>query len=133
MKKKKLKKEIKELRKELTRVVNDTGDLFKHHRNMISNLGEKYTKLREELNDVKRNRNTDLGLIKDACSKADRSQFQINDIYEKLKILKLRTESEPPTCATCKYNELPSDVGPCMGCTKTDRKMYAPKEEPNER
>lgn len=92
MKKKKLKKEIKELRKKLELVIHDGQEAFINQSSRINTLGDKYTKLRDELNDVEHNRKTDLGLIKDACSKADRSQFQINDIYEKLKVLKLRTD-----------------------------------------
>ena len=94
MKKKKLKKKIKKLEEAFKLFMNSYGEALNNERNRISTLGEKYTKMREDINSVNRNRNTDLGLIKDACSKADKSQFQINDIYEKLKVLKLRTETD---------------------------------------
>lgn len=130
MKKRKLKKKIKELKKELEMVVHDGKEAFNNQSSRISTLGDKYIKLREDFNRLNQNSNVD-GL-----------QFQINDIYEKLKILKLRTEtdytqfkplvdtSKGPDCNNCRYDGLGMD-GPCFGCTETDKKMYEPKETKN--
>lgn len=82
MKKKKLKKKIKKLRKELESVAHNAKEAFDNQSSKISTLGDKYSKLREDFNDFNRKSN------------ADGFQFQINDIYEKLKILKLRTETD---------------------------------------
>ena len=115
---------------------------------MISNLGDKYTKLREDLNHLKQNRNTDLGMTKGACSKIDRIGSEIDDINEKLNVLKQRTDTDytqfskpivdtskgpddaPPPCETCKWKGFIGFFGdtPCSGCTAEDHKMYKPKE-----
>lgn len=117
MKKKKLKKRIKKLEKELKIVIRNHEETFNTHRTMISNLGMSYIKLR-----------TDLGMIKDACSKADANK--------KLNVLKQRTETDQtqfskPSCDTCRYNGMGID-GPCLGCTKEGLEMYKSKEDSNE-
>lgn len=127
MKKRKLKKKIKRLRKELEIVVHDGKEAFNNQSGKISNLGDRYIKLREDFNNFKQKSN------------ADGLQFQINDIYEKLKILKLRTETdytkfsknEEKTCNTCRWYQLLQQGGqdiPCMGCTDDNKKMWKSKE-----
>lgn len=84
MKKKKLKKKIKKLRKELAFVVQDSRNAFDNHSRLMTTLREQFTDLKRDFDKM----------AKDANSKSDANQFQFNDIYEKLKILKLRTETD---------------------------------------
>lgn len=139
MKKKKLKKRIKGLENTIVQTTES-------HRTMIGNLGEKYTELREDFNRLEQNRNTDLGMIKDACLRID---TEIDGIQENLSVLKQRTDidytkfSKPiadtskgpddvtPNCETCKYKgfDLLFTDSPYYGCTAGNYKMYEPKEE----
>lgn len=84
MKKKKLKKKIKELEEAFELFMNDYGKELEDACNRIHTLGDRYTKLREDFNNLEQK----------FTSKTDANEFQINDIYEKLKILKLRTETD---------------------------------------
>ena len=84
MKKKKLKKRIKKLEKKLGLVIRDFGEALNNERNRINTLGDRYTELRKDFNNLEQK----------LTSKADANKFQIDDIYEKLKILKLRTETD---------------------------------------
>lgn len=84
MKKKKLKKKIKKLKEACKLFMRDYGKELEDARNRIHTLGDRYTKLREDFNYLEQKLN----------SKADANQFQFNDIYEKLKVLKLRTETD---------------------------------------
>lgn len=87
MKKKKFKKEIKKLRKDILVI-------FKNQRSRINTLDEKYTKLREDLTDLEERRDTDLYTIEDAFHKADRNRIAIDNINKKLEILQLRTGTD---------------------------------------
>ena len=84
MKKKKLKKKIKKLEEALELVIRDFGEALNNERNRINTLGDRYTELRKDFNNLEQK----------LTSKADANGFQINDIYEKLKVLKLRTETD---------------------------------------
>lgn len=94
---------------------------------------------------------------KDIDSDMDARRFEIKDVNEKILFLKTKVDvlwewlnrsgidfsewKEAQTynktlyskrdCGTCKWQDLPSDVGPCMGCSYEDKKMYSPKEAPN--
>lgn len=77
MKKKKLKKKIKKLEKELQTVIHDSDEAFEA--------------VSENIDDLKRDFEHFQGNF---SSTIDGHRFQLNDIYEKLKILKLRTETD---------------------------------------
>lgn len=101
MKKKKLKKEIKKLRKEIffieenqSVMLHDGREAFFNQRSRIDTLDEKYTKLREDLTDLEERRDTDLYTIEDAFHKADRNRIAIDNINKKLEILQLRTGTD---------------------------------------
>lgn len=87
MKKKKLKKKIKKLKeacKLFMNQCNQYGEGIEDVRRRIHTLGDKYTEFRKDFRNLEQKIN----------SKADATGFEINDIYEKLKILKLRTETD---------------------------------------
>lgn len=101
MKKKKLKKEIKKLRKEIffieenqSVMLHDGREAFANQRRGIGTLEEKYTKLREDLTDLEERRDTDICTIEDAFHKADRNRIAIDNINKKLEILQLRTGTD---------------------------------------
>lgn len=101
MKKKKLKKEIKKLRKAIffieenqSVMLHDGREAFFNQRSRIDTLDEKYTKLREDLTDLEERRDTDLYTIEDAFHKADRNRNAIDNINKKLEILQLRTGTD---------------------------------------
>ena len=118
MKKKKLKKRIKKLEKACT-------NTFNTHREMISNLGEKYTELREDFNRFKQRYNADLEVLKKRTD-TDYTQFS-KPIADTSK----GPDDATPNCETCKYKGF--DVlfadSPCYGCTAGNYKMYEPKED----
>lgn len=117
MKKKKLKKKIK---KELEMVMRDVAQSFDNQSSKINTLGDKYIKLREDLTHLEQKFNS---------SEDGKIQFQINDIYEKLKILKLRTEMDytqfkplvdtSKSCEKCKH--WGSELAPCDKCYNQDK------------
>lgn len=119
MKKKKLKRKIKKLRKELEMVMHDVAQSFDNQSNRINTLGDKYIKLREDLTHLEQKFNN---------SADSKIQFQINDIYEKLKILKLRTETDytqfkplvdtSKGCENCKH--WGAELRPCDKCYNQD-------------
>lgn len=128
MKKKKLKKRIKKLEN----VIAQTAE---SHRTMISNLGEKYTELREDFNRFNQRYNTDLEVLKKRAD-IDYTQFS-KPIVDTSKgpdtvfVTGETIENSPtPSCETCKYKGfgvLGAD-SPCFGCVVTEGnfKMYEP-------
>ena len=119
MKKKKLKKKIKKLRKELEMVMQDVAKSFDYQGSRINTLGDKYIKLREDLTHLEQDHNSD------AVSEI---MLQIDDIYEKLKVLKLRTETDytqfkplvdtSKSCENCKH--WGAELRPCDRCYNQD-------------
>jgi len=80
MKKKKLKKKIKKLKEACKLFMNQYGEELENQRRRMNTLTKTQNVLKEELDHLEQNR--------------DANRFEINDIYEKLKILKLRTETD---------------------------------------
>ena len=158
MKKKKLKKRVKKLKSTVFEQANELEVVRKYinevhntHREKISNLGEKYIKLREDFNRLEQ--------------KTSAALDGVEDVHKKLDILKQRTdidytqfskpivdtskgpdtvfvtgekieETTTPSCETCKYKGLETmgADSPCFGCIVTEGnfKMYEPKENLNE-
>ena len=88
MKKKKLKKKIKKLRKELEMVMQDVAKSFDNQSSKINAIDDKYTKLREDFTNLEKTHNgEDINWFKIKA-------LYIDDIYEKLNVLKLRTETD---------------------------------------
>lgn len=101
MKKKKLKKKLKKLRKDILVIfknqsvmLHDGREAFVNQRRGIGTLEEKYTKLREDLTDLEERRDTDIYTIEDACRKANMNHHAIDDINKKIEILQLRTGTD---------------------------------------
>lgn len=77
---KKLKKKIKKLKEACKLFMNQYGEELENQRRRMNTLTKTQNAFKEELDYLEQNR--------------DANRFEINDIYEKLKILKLRTETD---------------------------------------
>lgn len=119
MKKKKLKKKIKKMEKDIQclkdshfRMWNELHGKLQHY----EHINKDVVKHNEEI----RYMNEDLKILKEWF---DRSGVDYSNWF--------KTEK---TCDTCKWKPLMEQGGqdiPCMGCTADDKKMWKPKGENN--
>lgn len=90
MKKKKLKKKIKHLEK-MVETMNNRCDnwamVARETRDNTTKYGAKVNQLNADISNYGR-------IINDHTSRLDANRFSIDDIYEKLSILKMRTETD---------------------------------------
>lgn len=111
MKKKKLKKKIKKLEKEVERYRNNLSVITRTDISLTSkirNLNDKIAKLENDNKYYK--------------EWMDRSGVDYKSWF--------KTDSR--SCTDCEYYELINSSDgpiPCYGCTSTDKKMFKPKEE----
>ena len=139
MKKKKLKKKIKHLETMIEHMecrCDNWAMVARETRDNTTKYSTKINQLNADIANCCR-------IINDHASRLAANRFSIDDIYEKLGILKLRTETDytsfskketkndEKTCDTCKWKPLMEQGGqdiPCMGCTANDKKMWKSKE-----
>ena len=123
MKKKKLKKRIKKLEENLKKI----GEIYPVIRKDIdSDIDSDMDAIRFEIKDVNEKilfLKTKVDVLWEWLNRSgiDFSEWREAQAYNKTLYSKL-------DCGTCKWQDLPSDVGPCMGCTPKDKEMYSPKE-----
>ena len=134
MKKKKLKKKIKNLELRLTRLAVRLDELNKKFKEKDEHLGEDWQAAVRVSNDGY----LELKKAKETYEKLERSiKNTLNEFENRLAVIDARTKVDytqfsSKTCDTCKWKPLMEQGGqdiPCMGCTADDKKMWKSKED----
>lgn len=136
MKKKKLKKKIKELEKRIEKI-KELEKRVDSLSNKISNLGDGYVRIRQDQNKQICRINSleqDKVEIKNDISKLENDNKYYKEWMDRSGVdYKSWFKTDSRSCTDCKYYELINSNGPipCYGCTSTDKKMFEPKGENN--
>ena len=134
MKKKKLKKKIKELEKRVEKI-KELEKRVDSLSNKISNLCDGYIRIRQDQNKQICRINSleqDKVEIKNDISKLEKDNKYYKEWMDRSGVdYKSWFDFEEKTCDTCKWYPLSKQGGqdiPCMGCTADDKKMWKSKD-----